>query len=155
MICKFCGNEIDDSAEFCFICGQKVSEEATVYVAGDNDVYSHSEAVPAEPSNEFSAEPQEVTGEPYVALAEPESENERDEFAEAVQELKALKEKIKGIGFERFICFMFAIIGLILYASEKSKGNIEKANALLNALMTGLCVKMGIVILIMGKKYFL
>lgn len=149
MICKFCGNEIDDSSEFCYICGQKVSDEATVYVAQGENVYSQPEA------ESESSVPQEVIGEPYVALAEPESVTERDEFAEAVQELKALKEKIKGIGFERFICFMFAIIGLILYASEKSRGNIEKANALLNAIVTGLCVKMGIVILIMGKKYFL
>lgn len=28
MICKFCGNIIEDTSDFCFICGQKVAEEA-------------------------------------------------------------------------------------------------------------------------------
>lgn len=28
MICKFCGNVIEDTSDFCFICGQKVAEEA-------------------------------------------------------------------------------------------------------------------------------
>ena len=30
MICKFCGNIIEDTSDFCFICGQKVAEEAAV-----------------------------------------------------------------------------------------------------------------------------
>ena len=30
MICKFCGNVIEDTSDFCFICGQKVAEEAAV-----------------------------------------------------------------------------------------------------------------------------
>ena len=31
MICKFCGNVIEDSSDFCFICGQKVAEEAPAF----------------------------------------------------------------------------------------------------------------------------
>ena len=34
MICKFCGNVIEDSSDFCFICGQKVAaEEAPAFAA--------------------------------------------------------------------------------------------------------------------------
>ena len=29
MICKFCGNVIDDNSDFCFICGQKNPAEET------------------------------------------------------------------------------------------------------------------------------
>ena len=33
MICKFCGNVIEDTSDFCFICGQKVAEEAPAFEA--------------------------------------------------------------------------------------------------------------------------
>ena len=33
MICKFCGNVIEDNSDFCFICGQKVVTEAPAYAA--------------------------------------------------------------------------------------------------------------------------
>lgn len=155
MICKFCGNEIDDSAEFCFICGQKVSDEAKVFVANGDDIYSQPEAekktaetVTQEPDFEetIPAQPYVAVTEPVVAPATPAP------VAEPVQ-TPVKTEKIKGLGFKKCVCFLFAIIGLILYFSEKKKGNIDKANTLLNALMTGLCVKMGVAIIILGKKY--
>ena len=31
MICKFCGNVIEDTSDFCFICGQKVADEAPAF----------------------------------------------------------------------------------------------------------------------------
>ena len=34
MICKFCGNVIEDNSDFCFICGQKnPAEEAAATTA--------------------------------------------------------------------------------------------------------------------------
>lgn len=47
MICKFCGNVIEDSSDFCFICGQKVAEESADYAAA-NDVFSQGDAVAEE-----------------------------------------------------------------------------------------------------------
>lgn len=43
MICKFCGNVIDDNSDFCFICGQKIPAaeiEAKVEKEENNDVFS-------------------------------------------------------------------------------------------------------------------
>lgn len=56
MICKFCGNSIEDNSDFCFICGQKVeAETASFQNAESNDIFSQSaqasaavEAAPAE-----------------------------------------------------------------------------------------------------------
>ena len=36
MICKFCGNVIEDTSDFCFICGQKVAEEAAAEYIKEN-----------------------------------------------------------------------------------------------------------------------
>lgn len=43
MICKFCGNVIDDNSDFCFICGQKNPAEETpapAPAAENTDVFS-------------------------------------------------------------------------------------------------------------------
>ncbi|MBQ7118369.1 MAG: hypothetical protein IJN88_09180 [Clostridia bacterium] len=43
MICKFCGNVIDDNSDFCFICGQKnPAEEASAPAVTEenNDIFS-------------------------------------------------------------------------------------------------------------------
>ena len=54
MICKFCGNEIDDGSDFCYICGQKVEEPVPAFAAAD--VYSQP-APSAEPAQAPVAEP--------------------------------------------------------------------------------------------------
>ncbi len=47
MICKFCGNVIEDNSDYCFICGQKVVSEAPAYAA---EVYSNQpQGAPAQP----------------------------------------------------------------------------------------------------------
>ena len=51
MICKFCGNVIEDSSDFCFICGQKVAEEAPAFEAEApvaEEPVAEEAAVPAE-----------------------------------------------------------------------------------------------------------
>ncbi len=44
MICKFCGNVIEDSSDFCFICGQKTVQEPTTYSA-EEDIFNQPDAV--------------------------------------------------------------------------------------------------------------
>lgn len=47
MICKFCGNVIEDNSDYCFICGQKVISEAPAYAA---EIYSQQpQGAPAQP----------------------------------------------------------------------------------------------------------
>ena len=75
MICKFCGNVIEDSSDFCFICGQKVVAEAPAYAA---EVYSQKpEGVPAEvaPEQPVYAAPATAPVAPvYVAPVVPAEE---------------------------------------------------------------------------------
>ncbi len=45
MVCKFCGNVIDDNSDFCFICGQKNPAEDTPAPAEqNNDIFSQAPA---------------------------------------------------------------------------------------------------------------
>lgn len=48
MVCKFCGNVIEDNSDFCFICGQKNPKEEKLEATENNDVFSQADAeVPA------------------------------------------------------------------------------------------------------------
>lgn len=84
MICKFCGNVIEDTSDFCFICGQKVAEEAAVeeafveaapapeaeeaVVTADAPVAQATATVPEFPAFDMSTLPQ---GTPIYAQTAP------------------------------------------------------------------------------------
>lgn len=139
MICKFCGNEIEDGSDFCFICGQKVeADTAAPAVAPEAPAQAEAEAaVAVAPVEEVAAEVEAAPEAPAVVL-----------------DPKAAK-KAKAGKFTKFIAFLFAIIGLIMYNSAKKKGYEEKAIAILNAVMTGLNVKMVIVIGVLAKMFLI
>lgn len=64
MICKFCGNVIEDNSDYCFICGQKVVSEAPAYAA---EIYSQQpQGAPAQPV--YSVAPDQPV---YAAPAQP------------------------------------------------------------------------------------
>ena len=46
--------------------------------------------------------------------------------------------------YARFFSFFFALIGLILYGVQRKNGEDAKAISIANAIMTGLCAKMGV-----------
>ena len=128
MICKYCGNQIDDNSDFCFICGQKVesvSEQKSVAETVPADNYTaRNEAVAVMPETPF-------------IIDEP------------------LPDTAKASKFVRVISFIFAIIGFIIYAKKKKDGKEGEAISVLNAVMTGLCVKMGIAIIYLVKTYMI
>ncbi len=66
MICKFCGNVIEDSSDFCFICGQKVVEDTAEYTPAD-DIFEETTA-PQEPVKEEAPASEEEA--PAMAPAE-------------------------------------------------------------------------------------
>ncbi|MCM1544031.1 MAG: hypothetical protein NC110_01920 [Ruminococcus sp.] len=138
MICKFCGNEIDDGSDFCFICGQKVEAAAPAFVAGaEANAQPVAVAEPAAPVAEATAAPVEAPVAP-------------------TEEGKKKKEKNPANGFLRFICVVLPVlgqlIGICVYSSAKKKGNMPKANAVLNSTMRGLCLWMAVVIVVMFNK---
>ena len=161
MVCKFCGNEIDDNSDFCFICGQKVEAKEPAYAAAAPaaNVYTQPEAAPAtEPVADVApvAEPEAVAAAPVSATAAAQRSKK-----ELKAEMKAAKKAAKDAKYAiasraaRFFSFLFALVGLIIYSKAKKEGDEEKAVVILNTFMTGLCVKMGIIIIFMVKKFML
>ena len=132
MICKYCGNQIDDNSDFCFICGQKVNpidaENAPAGIAVQEKYYLDQNA-------------------PYDSA--PDMSQNSDIFDEPEVEV------VKASKFVRVISFIFAIIGLIIYAVKKKKGKDGEAISVLNAIMTGLCVKMGAGLIYLVKIFML
>ncbi|MGN0467249.1 MAG: hypothetical protein ACI4GY_00815 [Acutalibacteraceae bacterium] len=163
MVCKFCGNEIEDGSDFCFVCGQKVETNSLDNVA---DVYSQ----PDEPIQAQAAESVEAPVQAAPAPAAVPVEQQPVATAQAVaapvapayeaqtddkKSKKAKKPKKqyqtkKGI---RFVAFLFAIIGYILYRKAKKSGNEVRATEILNAIMLGLDIKLAIVCAILIKKW--
>lgn len=153
MICKFCGNEIDDNSDFCFICGQKVEAQQAVPVmagANANDVYSQPQAAeaPVAAATVYEAPV-------YQAPVAQATVSEAPAAAPAQTNTKGSKEKDPSVASKalKFFSFLFAIIGLILYRKAKKAGYEQKAVAILNAVMTGVCVKLAIVNIVLAKKY--
>lgn len=142
MICKFCGNEIDDNSDFCFICGQKV-EAQTAPAAEVNDTADDVYAQPRQPEA-----PVAVAQQPAVQAPVAPEQN-------GTKKGKKVKDPSVAGKAAKFFSFLFVLIGLILYASAVKKGYDKKATSILNSIMTGLCVKMAIINLILAKKYLL
>lgn len=138
MICKFCGNEIDDGSDFCYICGQKVEAPAFAGAAAAGEAQPAAEAASGFEKTVAIETPDEAPAAPA---------------APAAAEGKKGKDPNAASRAARFFSFLFALIGLILYRKQLKKGNEAKAVSILNALMRGLCVKMAIVVLVLGKKY--
>lgn len=166
MICKFCGNEIDDGSDFCYICGQKVEEPVPAYAAAD--VYSQPAAAPAAPVQApVAPAPAPVAPAPAPVAAAPAPAPVAAPAAapaavsEAPAEQGGKKKKAKKVKdpnmasrAQRFFSFvLFFIVGPILYKKEKKNGNEAKATSILNATMRGLCVFMAIIVLVLIKKY--
>lgn len=147
MVCKFCGNTIEDSSEFCFICGNKVMKEEAPAV--------YTEAKPVEvpvvaPAAEAPAQPIYAQQAPvyaqqaYAAAPAPVAE-------EGKKGKKAKKDKSVCSKAKKFFAALFALtfilqfIPWIWYKNAKKAGYEEKAVAILNSLMTGLCIFMAII----------
>ncbi len=164
MICKFCGNEIDDGSDFCYICGQKVEEPVPAYAAAD--VYSQPAAAPAAPAPApvapapapVAAAPAPATPAPAPVAAPAAAPAVAPEAPAEQGGKKKRGKKVKDPNMasraQRFFSFvLFFIVGPILYKKEKKNGNEAKATSILNATMRGLCVFMAIIVLVLIKKY--
>ncbi len=167
MICKFCGNVIDDNSDFCFICGQQVSGSS---FSQNDDVFSQPAAAPASTpvysQEPFAAPVQPATTyaqEPYVAPVQPAPVYAQD--AQAAPEQAPKKKGKKGSSevtkakkfFAAFFAatFFFQWISWLWVRKATKQGYEQKAAELANSTMIGLCVFMGIVSVIIVFKYML
>ncbi len=95
MICKFCGNSIEDNSDFCFICGQKVeAAEPAFQSASSNDVFSQA-AAPEAPVAEAPAAEAPVAEAVAEAPAAPVAEAPAAPVAAPVAEEGKKKKKGK------------------------------------------------------------
>ena len=113
MICRFCGNEIADNAEYCFVCGQRVTAAKPPVQQTQN--------VPEAPQAESSPLP----------VAEPASPEDYADV-DPVDVQKAGK-------FTRFVCFLLPLIGAIIYLIRAKQGQTGKKKSVANATMSGIC----------------
>lgn len=144
MTCKFCGNEIEEGASFCFICGQPVEVEA----APAAEAAPVEEAAPA-------AEAVVPAAAPAAPVAEEAAPVEEGKKGKKGKKQKGPKDPNAAGKFTLFICFISAIIGLILYSKAKKAGNEVKKVQIANALFLGLDIKLGIIILVLVKKFMM
>ena len=138
MVCKFCGNTIEDSSEFCFICGNKVmKEEAPEVFAEAKPAEVPVVAAPAEAQQPIYAQP---------APAAPVEEGKKK------KKDKSVCSKAKKFFAALFaMTFILQFIPWIWYKNAKKAGYEEKAVSILNSLMTGLCIFMAIICAVLIK----
>ena len=162
MVCKFCGNTIEDNSEFCFICGNKVIKDEIPAEA----VYTQ----PAPVEIPVVAEVPVAENQPVYAQQAPVYAQQAPVYAQQayVQQMpepqkgkKAKKEKSACSKAMKFFAALFAatfilqFIPWIWYKKAKKAGYEEKATAIINATMTGLCIFMAIVSAVLIKKFML
>ena len=160
MVCKFCGNTIEDNSEFCFICGNKVIKDEIP-----------AEAVYTQPA---PAEIPVVTADAPVAEAQPVYQ-QAPVYAQAgttvyaqqayIQQVAEPKKENKGKSScskaLKFFAALFAatfilqFIPWIWYKNAKKAGYEEKATSILNSTMVGLCIFMAIICGVLIAKFML
>ena len=158
MTCQFCGNEIDDNADVCFICGQPVAKSAPAYEAPQVPVYEAEPQAPVyapAPQAPVYAEPQAPAGDPY---AQPVAAQQPVQPApvytnQPKQKKSKVKDPNKVGGFLLFICAILPIVGAIVYAKNK-KNDVRKVQ-IANATFIGLDIWLFIIIVVCVKKYML
>lgn len=95
MICKNCGNIMDDTVKFCTKCGQKVEET----VAEVKETASEVKEEVTEAANEVKEDVAEVKEEVAEAIAEV-KEEAAEAKAEATEEANDVKEKVAEVAEE-------------------------------------------------------
>jgi len=128
MICRYCGNEIADNAEYCFVCGQRVASDET----------------PAQPAAQSGPAPEPAAALPVAAPA-------------SLEEYAAVDpaDVQKAGNFTRFVCFLLPFIGVIIYLIRARQGQTGKKRSVANATMSGVCLYLVVAIIaVIGKTMF-
>ncbi len=180
MICKFCGNVIDDNSDFCFICGQKnPAEEAPAPAPAEenNNVFSQApvaeapafavaQTAPAAPETavyDDAAAPIYAQSAPIYAQSAPVYAQQAiiQQVAPAqIVKTKTADASIASKAMKFFAAFLSALFVLqfipwIWYSKAKKAGYEQKSIDLLNSIMIGLCIFMAAVGLFFVKSFML
>lgn len=185
MICKFCGNVIDDNSDFCFICGQKnpaeetpapapAVENADIFsqtpvaeeAAAQTSVFVAQQTVPVAPEAavfDEAAAPVYAHSAPIYAQSAPVYAQQAiiQQVAPAqVIKTKSSDSSIASKGMKFFAALLSALFILqfipwMWYNKAKKAGYEQKSIDLLNSIMVGLCIFMAVVGLIFIKSFML
>ncbi|MBQ8504009.1 MAG: hypothetical protein IJ491_07020 [Clostridia bacterium] len=171
MICKFCGNSIEDNSDFCFICGQKVENaEPAFQPAQSNDVFSQAAQAPvaapaaAEAPVAAPVAPAAAPAFSPVPVEEPTGKKKKakkqKDASKASKGLKFFTALFLALflGLAAFMWSTTSIVFLVLivvyalldkkaYKKAKAAGYEEKAVAILNSTGIGACIGLALVCL--------
>ena len=165
MVCKFCGNTIEDNSEYCFICGNKVIKdeipaEAVYTQPAPVEIPVVAEA-PATEAQPVYAQQVPVYTQQAPIYAQQAYVQQMPEPAKEKKDKKGKKDKSRCSKALKFFAALFAatfilqFIPWIWYKKAKKAGYEEKAEALMNSTTVGLCIFMAIVGAILVKKFVL
>ena len=160
MVCKFCGNTIEDNSEFCFICGNKVIKDEIPAEA----VYT--QPAPAEipvVTDEVPAAEVQPVYQPAPVYAQAGTtvyaqQAYIQQVATPKKEKKAKSSCSKALKFFAALfaaTFVLQFIPWIWYKNAKKAGYEEKATSILNSTMVGLCIFMAVVSGVLIAKFML
>jgi uncharacterized membrane protein YcjF (UPF0283 family) len=160
MVCKFCGNTIEDNSEFCFICGNKAikdelpAEEVFVQPAPAEVPVVTADAPAADPQTVYTQQAPIYTQQTpiyaqqvYVQTVEPKKKSKTPK--------SSLSKAAKFFAVLFAATFVLQFIPWIWYKNAKKAGYEEKATAVLNSVMTGLCIFMAIICIVLIKMFML
>lgn len=161
MVCKFCGNTIEDNSEFCFICGNKTIKDEipaeeiftqpqpteVPVVTADATTAADTEAVYTQQIPVYSHQAPIYAQQVYIQqIAEP----------SAKKKAKSVCSKAMKFFAALFSAtFILQFIPLIWQKNAKKAGYEEKAVSILNSIMVGLCIFMAVICFVLIKKYML
>lgn len=165
MVCKFCGNTIEDTSEFCFICGNKVIKDEPA----QEEAFAPAAAPVEVPVVASTTQEEVVAAQPIYAQQAPIYAQQAPVYAQqayvqqAPVEEKGKKKKDKSVcsKAKKFFAALFSItfilqfIPWIWHKNAKKAGYEEKAVSILNSIMTGLCIFMVIICFVLIKKFML
>ena len=164
MVCKFCGNTIEDNSEFCFICGNKVIKDEIPAEA----VYTQPAPaeIPVVTAEAPVAEPQPVVYQQAPVYAQPGATiyAQQAYIQQIAEPKKAKKEKqpksvctkaMKIFAAIFAATFILQFIPWIWYKNAKKAGFEDKATDILNSTMVGLCIFMAVICGFFIKKFML
>lgn len=159
MVCKFCGNTIEDNSEFCFICGNKAIKDELPA----EEVFAQPKPaeVPVVTADAPAADPQTVYTQQAPIYTQQTPIYAQQVYVQTVEPKKAKKTKSSLSKAAKFFAALFAatfvlqFIPWIWYKNAKKAGYEEKATAILNATMVGLCIFMAIICAVLIKTSML
>lgn len=153
MVCKFCGNTIEDNSEFCFICGNKAIKDEIPA----EEVFTQPQ--PAEIPVVTAEAPAVDTQAVYTQQAPIYAQQVY--VQQIVEPKKAKKGKSSCSKAAKFFAALFAatfilqFIPWIWYKNAKKAEYEEKAISIINSIMVGLCIFMAVICGVLIKMFML